>query len=55
VRYHVNHVGDLMRRLGLSRQKARPSHPKKDEAAAAAFKKGRQKAEENCSYTRAQG
>jgi transposase len=55
VRYHVNHVGELMRRLGLSRQKARPSHPKKDEAAAAAFKKGRQRAEENCSYTRAQG
>jgi transposase len=55
VRYHVNHVGEVMRRLGLSRQKARPSHPKKDEAAAAAFKKGRRRAEENCSYTRAQG
>jgi transposase len=53
VRYHVNHVGELMRRMGLSRQKARPSHPKKDEAAAAAFKKGRQRAEGNCSYTRA--
>jgi transposase len=55
VRYHVNHVGEVMRRLGLSRQKARPSHPKKDEAAAAAFKKGRQRAEENCSYTCAPG
>jgi transposase len=55
VRYHVNHVGEVMRRLGLSRQKARPSHPKKDEAAAAAFKKGRQRAEADCSYTRAQG
>lgn len=53
VRYHVNHVGVLMDRWGLSRQKARPSHPKKDEAAAAAFKKGRRGAEENCSYTRA--
>lgn len=53
VRYHVNHVGELMRRMGLSRQKARPSHPKKDEAAAAAFKKGRQRAEGNCSYTHA--
>jgi transposase len=55
VRYHVNHVGELMRRMGLSRQKARPSHPKKDEAAAAAFKKGRPGAEENCSYTCAPG
>jgi transposase len=53
VRYHVNHVGELMRRWGLSRQKARPSHPKKDEAAAEAFKKGPRRAEENCSYTRA--
>jgi transposase len=53
VDYHVNHIGQLMRRWGLSRQKARPSHPKKDEAAAAAFKKGRRGAEENCSYTRA--
>ena len=55
VRYHINHVGELMRRMGLSRQKARPNHPKKDEAAAAAFKKGRPRAEENCSYTRAPG
>jgi len=53
VDYHVNHVGELMRRWGLSRQKARPSHPKKDEAAAAAFKRGPRRAEENCSYTRA--
>ena len=53
VDYHVNHVGQLMRRWGLSRQKARPSHPRKDEAAAAAFKKGRRGAGENCSYTRA--
>src|SRR5262245_41099405 len=53
VRYHVNHVGELMRRWGLSRQKARPSHPRKDEAAATAFKKGPRRAEENCSYTRA--
>jgi transposase len=55
VRYHVNHVGELMRRLGLSRQKARPSHPQNAEAAAAAFKKGRQETQENCSYTRAPG
>jgi transposase len=51
--YHIGYMGRLMQRLGLSRQKARPSHPKKDEAAAAAFKKGRPQAEENCSYTRA--
>jgi putative transposase len=51
VDYHVNHVGQLMRRWGLSRQKARPSHPRKDEAAAAAFKKGRRGTGENCSYT----
>jgi transposase len=51
--YHIGYMGRLMQRLGLSRQKARPSHPKKDEAAAAAFKKGRTQAEENCSYTRA--
>ncbi len=55
VGYHVNHVGELMRRWGLSRQKARPSHPKKDEAAAAAFKKRRRGAGENCSYTCAPG
>jgi transposase len=30
----------LLRRLGLSRQKTRPSHPKGDPAAQAAFKKG---------------
>lgn len=33
-------IGRHLRRLGLSRQKARPSHPKKDQAAIAAFKKG---------------
>src|SRR5262245_37027003 len=52
-RYHHGYMGRLMQRLGLSRQKARPSHPQKDPAAAAAFKKGPQRAEENCSYTRA--
>jgi transposase len=30
-------MGKLMRRLGLSRQKARPSHPKADAAAREAF------------------
>jgi transposase len=32
-------MGKLMRRLGLSRQKARPSHPKADPAAREAFAK----------------
>ncbi len=37
---HPSHMGKLMRRLGLSRQKARPSHPKADAAAREAFAKG---------------
>ena len=40
VAYHASHMGKLMRRLGLSRQKARPSHPKADVAAREAFAKG---------------
>jgi transposase len=40
VRYHEGHMGKLVRRLGLSRQKARPSHPKADVAAREAFAKG---------------
>jgi transposase len=36
---HPTSMGRLLRKLGLSRQKARPSHPMKDPAAAAAFKK----------------
>jgi transposase len=32
--------GRLLKRLGVSRQKARPSHPKKDPALAEAFKRG---------------
>ena len=40
VSYHPGHMGKLMRRLGLSRQKARPSHPKADAAARDAFAKG---------------
>jgi transposase len=38
--YHPSHMGKLMRRLGLSRQKARPAHPKADAAARKAFAKG---------------
>ena len=40
VGYDPTSVGRILRGLGLSRQKARPSHPKKDAAAAEAFKKG---------------
>lgn len=39
VSYHIGYMGSVMQRLGLSRQKARPSHPKKDPAAEAVFKK----------------
>jgi len=40
VSYHPSHMGKLMHQLGLSRQKARPSHPKADAAAREAFAKG---------------
>jgi transposase len=36
---HVTSMGRILRELGLSRQKGRPSHPEKDPAAQAAFKK----------------
>jgi transposase len=35
----VTSMGRILRELGLSRQKGRPSHPEKDPAAQAAFKK----------------
>jgi transposase len=53
--HHIGYMGRVMKRMGLSRQKGRPSHPQKDEAAAAAFKKSPAKAQEDCSYTRAPG
>ncbi len=40
VRYHPGHMSKLVRGLGLSRQKARPAHPKVDLEAQAAFAKG---------------
>ena len=40
VRYHEGHMSKLVRSLSLSRQKARPSHPKADPAAREAFAKG---------------
>jgi transposase len=39
-RLHPASLSRVLRRLGFSRQKARPRHPKADEAAKEAFKKG---------------
>jgi transposase len=39
--FHPASMSRVMRRLGFSRQKARPHHPDKDEAAQAAFKGAR--------------
>jgi transposase len=47
VAYGPTSVGRTLRGLGLSRQKARPSHPKKDAAAAEAFKRGSGRPAEN--------
>ena len=40
VRYHEAHMSKVVRNLGLSRQKARPSHPKADPAARETWSKG---------------
>ena len=47
---HPTSMGRLLRKLGLSRQKARPSHPMKDPAAAAAFKKSPASPAKNSAY-----
>jgi transposase len=47
---HPVSMGRLLKRLDLSRQKARPSHPLKDPAAAAAFKKSPANAEKTSVY-----
>ena len=47
---HVSSMGRILRELGLSRQKARPSHPQKDPAAQAAFKKSPSAAQKNSAY-----
>jgi len=47
---HVTSMGRILRELGLSRQKARPSHPQKDPAAQAAFKKGPSASQKNSAY-----
>ena len=50
VAYHLNSMSGVMRRLDLTRQKARPSHPEKDPAAEAVFKKRPTRHAENCRY-----
>ena len=47
---HPTSMGRLLRKLDLSRQKARPSHPLKDPAAAAAFKKSPANPGKNSAY-----
>jgi transposase len=49
-RLHATSMGRILRELGLSRQKTRPSHPQKDLAAQAAFKKSPDAAEKNSAY-----
>jgi transposase len=49
-RLHATSMGRILRDLGLSRQKARPSHPQKDAAAQAAFKKSPGAAQKNSAY-----
>jgi transposase len=43
-------IGRILKSLGLSRQKSRPGHPKKDPAAQAAFKKSPGTAEKTSAY-----
>ena len=47
---HPTSMGRLLRKLDLSRQKARPSHPMKDPVAAAAFKKSSENPEKYSAY-----
>jgi transposase len=54
VSYHPSSLSRVVRRLGFSRQKARPRHPKKNTAAQEAFKKGARHSQEHCRYTSGQ-
>jgi transposase len=49
-RMHPWSLGRLLKRLGFSRQKTRPSHPLKDPAAQAAFKKSPANPEKTSAY-----
>jgi transposase len=48
---HCATMGRGLREIGLSRQKARPSQPRKDPASQEAFKKSPATPEEACTYT----
>lgn len=48
--FHPSSMSRILRRLGLSRQKTRPSHPMKDPAASSAFKKSPRDPEKNSAY-----
>jgi transposase len=48
--FHPASMSRVVRRLGFSRQKARPSHPRTDPAEAEAFKKSPGVAEETSAY-----
>ena len=50
VTLHATSMGRILHELGLSRQKSRPSHPQKDPAAQAAFKKSPATAEAYSAY-----
>jgi hypothetical protein len=54
VSYYPSSMSLVVRRLGFSRQKARPSHPMKDPASQEAFKKSPKKYCKNCRYTQGQ-
>jgi transposase len=47
---HPASMGRMLRRMDLSRQKARPTHPMKDPAAAAVFKKSPANSGKNSAY-----
>ena len=47
---HPASMGRVLRRMDLSRQKARPTHPMKDPAAAAVFKKSPASSGTNSAY-----
>jgi transposase len=47
---HCATMGRLLRSMGLSRQKARPSHPRKDPASQEALKKSPATAEKTSAY-----
>jgi transposase len=47
---HRGSMGRLLRKIGLSRQKARPSHPRKDPASQEAFKKSPATPEKTSAY-----